>query len=161
MTASRIKLEVPHSTKAYDACRLPGIDCFGEFNGFAEVRDPEVWNVYGETEPAVRTVDEQYEAFSGQRSTSYDLEKRGDRPYEVFSGLVIESLGYPSRDKIFTDVRVKKQKLQPHAYQFKPNQRIGDFIVEDLKKTPKGPAIKSFVVEHIIEVTQLFVLLME
>lgn len=99
----------------------------------------------------MRSVDQEHDASHRQRSTLYDLQKRSDRPYEVFDGLVIESLGYPSREKIFTDSRAKKQKLQAHAYQFKPNQGIGDFIVEDLKKTPTGVAIQSFVVEHIIE----------
>lgn len=156
VSASSIKLEIPRPTKAYDACNLPEIDCFGEFEGFKEVKDPEDWPDYSKAKSTARSIHEPQDGHTKSWLSQRSLQKRGDREYEVFGtgadSLKIESLGYPGRSKLFTDSRAKKSKLTAHAYQFKPNQGVGGFLVQDLKTTPGAAAIEDFVVEHIIEV---------
>lgn len=158
-SASSIRLELPNPTKAYDACDLPDLDCFTTFDGFSEVPDPEPWETYEKGKSIARSTRDQSEP--GLRSSHPQrlLEKRGDRDYTVILGtagsLAIESLGYPCRSKIFTDSVAKKLNIKAHAYQFKPNQDMGNYIIEDLKLTPGSPAIEDFVVEHIIEVLSL------
>ena len=162
IAASSIRLEVPRPTIAYDACNLPGIDCFGDLEGFKEIKDPEDWPDYEKGKSIARSIDDPAEASTELWLSHRSLQKRGDREYEVFGtgagSLVIESLGYPGRSKLFTDSRAKKYKLKAHAYQFKPNQDVGGFIVEDLKTTPGTTAIEDFVVEHIIEVCPMLFL---
>ncbi|KAF2175365.1 hypothetical protein K469DRAFT_68166 [Zopfia rhizophila CBS 207.26] len=133
LSSVSISLEVPRPTNAFNPCELPGVDCYGNFEGYNGVQDEETeWELY-------------------VKNSTRKFAKRGDRGYDPNIGaetIHIESLGYPAPGKLFTDSVAKKLSLQAHAYNFNTD-KMDDFSVKDEKKSPSDTT--GWVVEHIIE----------